>query len=58
MPHYHVDDDLSKTRRFNGNLDWLVISHLCELVNDDEYQVIAVPLSIRQNRQTRDKIHS
>ena len=57
MPHYYVDDDLSKARSIDGNLDWLVINHLCEPVDDDKYRVIAVPFPIRQNWQTRDKIH-
>ena len=37
MPHYYVDDDLSKTRSIDGNLDWLLINHLREPVDDDEY---------------------
>ena len=57
MPYYYVDDDLSKAQGVNGHLDWLVMNHLCELVDNDKYRVIAVPLLIRQNWQTRDKIH-
>ena len=47
MPHYYVNDDLSKARGVDGDLDWLVMNHLCEPVDDDEYRVIAVPLPIR-----------
>ena len=57
MPHYHVDDDLSKARSIDGDLDGLVLNYLRELVDDDKYRVIAVPLLIRQNWQTRDKIY-
>ena len=57
MPHYYVDNDLSKARGVDGNLDWLVMNHFCELVDDNECCVIAVPLLVRRNWQTRDKIH-
>ena len=57
MLYYYVDDDLGKARSVDGNFDWLVINHLCELVDNNKYQVIAVPFLICQNRQTRDKIH-
>ena len=52
MPYYHVDDAQS----INSNLDWLVINYLCEPVDNDKYQVIAVPLLIHQNWETYDKI--
>ena len=57
MPHHYVDNDLCKAQGIDGNLDWLVINHLCESIDDDEDWVIAVSLSVRQNWQTRDKIH-
>ena len=57
MPHYYVNDDLSKAQGIEGDLDWLVMNHLHEPINDDEYKVIAVPFPIRRNWQTRDKIH-
>ena len=47
MSYYHVDDDLCQARSIDGNLDWLVMNHLCEPVDDNEYQVIAIPFSIR-----------
>ena len=56
MPHYYVNDDLSKAWGVDGDLDCFVINHLCEPVNNDNYQVIAVLLPIRQSWQTRDKI--
>ena len=49
MPHYHVDDDLNKARGDNGNLDWLVMNHLCEPINNDKDWGVTVPLLIRQN---------
>ena len=36
MPHHHVNDDLSKARGVNGNLDWLVMNHLYEPIDNDE----------------------
>ena len=57
MPHYYVNDDLSKARGVDVNLDWLIINHFCEPVNNGKYQVIAVLLLIRQNWQTHDTIH-
>ena len=34
MPHYHVNDNLSKARGVDGDLDWLIINHLCELIDN------------------------
>ena len=36
MPHYHVNDNLCKIWGIDCNLDWLVIDHLCELVDNDK----------------------
>ena len=36
MPHYHIDDDLSKVQSIDSDLDWLVINHLCEPIDDDK----------------------
>ena len=36
VSHYHVDNDLCQARGIDGDLDWLVINHLCELIDDDE----------------------
>ena len=36
MPYYQVDDDLSKARGVDGNLDWFVINYLCELIDNDK----------------------
>ena len=49
MPHYHIDDDINKVQGVDINLDWLIMNYLCEPINDDKYQVIAVPLPICQN---------
>ena len=49
MLHYHVDDDLSKTRGVNGDLDWLVINNFYEPIDNDKDWVITVSLLIRQN---------
>ena len=57
MPHYHINNNLNKARGIDGNLDWFIINNLCELVENDEYQVIAVLFPICQNWQTCDKIH-
>ena len=57
MPHYLINDNLSKALSIDGNLDWLIMNHLREPVNDNEYRVIAVLLPIRQNWQTHNKIH-
>ena len=49
MPYYHVNDNLSKVRGVDADLDWLVINYFCEPVNADEDWVIIVSLPIRQN---------
>ena len=49
MPHYHVDDDLTKARGVNDDLDWFVINLFCEPIDDDEDWVVIVSLLIRQN---------
>ena len=49
MPHYYVDDDLSKARGVDGDLDWFVMNHLCEPIDDDKDRVVTVSLLIRQN---------
>ena len=36
MPHYYIDDDLSKARDIDGNLDQFVMDHLHEPIDDDE----------------------
>ena len=36
MPHYDVDDDLNKAQDVDGDLDWFVMNHLCEPIDDDE----------------------
>ena len=57
MLYYHIDDDFSKVCDVNSDFNWLVINHLYEPVNNNEDWAIAVSLLIRQNWQTRDKIH-
>ena len=36
MPHYYIDDDLIKSRSVDGHFNWLIINHLCELIDNDE----------------------
>ena len=36
MPHYHVDDDLSKAQGINSNLDRFIIDHFCEPIDNDK----------------------
>ena len=36
MPHYYVDDNLSKARGVDSDLDWFVMNHLYEPIDDDE----------------------
>ena len=36
MPHYHVNDNLNKARGVDGDLDWLVMNHFREPINDDK----------------------
>ena len=49
MPYYHVNNDLSKARGANGDLDWFVMNHPCELIDDDKDRVVTVFFPIRQN---------
>ena len=49
MPYYDVDYDLSKAQSIDGDLDWLVMNHLCEPIDDDEDWVVIVSFLIRQN---------
>ena len=36
MSYYHIDDDFSKARSVNDDLDWLVINYLCKLIDNDK----------------------
>ena len=36
MPHHYIDNDFCKARGINGDLDWLVINHFCEPVDDNK----------------------
>ena len=36
MPHDHVDDILSKAWDVDDDLDWLVMNHFCEPIDDDK----------------------
>ena len=49
MPHYHVNDDLSKTWGIDGDLDWLVMNNLYEPIDNDEDWVVTVFLLIYWN---------
>ena len=46
MPHYHIDDNLTKAQGVNGDLDWLVIDNLCKPIDDDKDWIIVVSLLI------------
>ena len=36
MPYHYVDDDLCKARSIDDDLDWLVMNHLYEPVDNDK----------------------
>ena len=36
MPHYYINNDPSKAQGVDGDLDWLIMNHFHELVNDDK----------------------
>ena len=57
MPHYHVNNDLSKARGIDDNLDRFVVNYFCESIDDNKDWVIAISLSVRWDWQTRDKIY-
>ena len=47
MPPYHIDNNLSQALNIDGNLNWFVLKHLCEPVDNVKYQVIVVSFLIR-----------
>ena len=49
MPHYHINDDFSKARGIDGNLDRFVIDYFCEPIDDDKDWVIAISLLVHWN---------
>ena len=49
MSYYHIDDDLSKARGVDGDLDWFVMNHVCEPIDNDQDWVVTVSFLIRQN---------
>ena len=57
MPYYYIDNDFSKAKGIDSDLDWFIINHLCELINDDEDWVIVVSFSVCWDWQTHDKIY-
>ena len=36
MPYYHVDNNLNKAQSVNDDLDWLIIVHFCELIDNNK----------------------
>ena len=36
MPYYHVNDDFSKARGVDGDLNWFIMNNLCESIDDDK----------------------
>ena len=36
MLYYYVNNDLRQAWSINNNLDWFVINHFCELIDDDK----------------------
>ena len=57
MPDYYVKDNFCEAGSINGDLDWFVVEHLCESVDNDKDRVIAVAFSIGRDKQPRDIIH-
>lgn len=57
MLDYNINNNFCKARNINGNLYQLVMDHLCELINDDQYQVIAVIFLVDRYRQPCNKVH-
>ena len=49
MPYYHVDDNLSKARGVDGDLNWLVMNYLCESIDNDKDWVVTIFFLIRRN---------
>ena len=49
MPYYYVDDDLSKAQGIDGDLDWLVMNHFFEPMDDNKDWVIIISLLICWN---------
>ena len=49
MRYYYIDNDLSKAQGVNGDLDWLVMNHFCEPIDNYKDWVIIVSFLIRQN---------
>ena len=33
---HYINNDLYKARGINSDLDWLIMNHLCKLVNNDK----------------------
>ena len=36
MPYHYIDNDLRKAQGIDNDLDWLVINHFCELIDNDK----------------------
>ena len=49
MPHYHVDNDFSKARDIDGDLNWLVINYLYESIDNDKDWVVIIFFPIHWN---------
>ena len=41
MQYHNINNNFCETRSIDYDLHWFVMHYLCELINDDEYQVIA-----------------
>ncbi len=46
MSHYPINDDFCEAESIDCDLDWLIIYHLCELVNDNKHGVIGFALLV------------
>ena len=57
ISHYHVNDDLSKAKSIDSNLDRFIINYFYELIDDDKDWVITVSFSVYWDWQTYDKIY-
>ena len=49
MPNQYIDDNLYKAQSIDGHLDWFIINHLRELVDDNKDWFIAIALLIYWN---------
>ena len=49
MLYHYIDNNFCKAWGIDGDLDWYVINHFCEPIDDDEDWIIAIAFPICQN---------